>query len=143
MIRFQLISLGGVKFDDEVAEVTLPTLDGEIGVLTAHMPLISVASRGRIAVRYKANDPDDFRDFFAVSGGVVEVENNTLRILVDEADNADEINEADARAAMEAAKKMKAEATDQQSLEQAQQLIDRHTVRLHVAGLKRRSRRNR
>ncbi len=141
MLRFQLVSLGGVKFDDEVAEVTLPTLDGEIGVLTSHMPLISVASHGRIAVRHKANDPDDFRDFFAVSGGVVEVENNTLRILVDEADHADEINEAEVKAAIELARKMKAEATDQHSLEHAQQLIDRHAVRLQVAGLKRRSRR--
>jgi F-type H+-transporting ATPase subunit epsilon len=141
MIHFQLVSLGGVKFDDEVAEVTLPTLDGEIGVLRAHMPLISVASHGRIAVRHKNNDPDDFRDYFAVSGGVVEVENNTLRILVDEADHADEINEAEVQAAIDLATKMKAEATDQHSLEHAQQLIDRHAVRLQVAGLKRRTRR--
>jgi len=141
MFKFQLVSLGGVKFDDEVAEVTLPTLDGEIGVLTSHMPLISVASDGRIAVRHKPNDPDDFRDFFAVTGGVVEVENNTLRILVDEADHADEISEAEVKAAMELAQKMKAEATDQHSLAQAQQLIDRQAVRLQVAGLKRRNRR--
>lgn len=141
MLRFQLVSLGGVKFDDEVAEVTLPTLDGEIGVLTSHMPLISVANDGRIAVRHKPNDPDDFRDYFAVSGGVVEVENNTLRILVDEADHADDISEAEVKAAMELAQKMKAEATDQHSLEKAQQLIDRQAVRLQVAGLKRRNRR--
>lgn len=141
MIHFQLVSLSGVKFDDDVAEVTLPTMDGEIGVLREHMPLISVASHGRIAVRHKSNDPDDFRDFFAVSGGVVEVENNTLRILVDEADHADEINEAEVKAAMDLAVKMKAEATDQHSLEHAQQLIDRHSVRLQVAGLKRRNRR--
>lgn len=141
MLRFQLVSLGGVKFDDDVAEVTLPTLNGEIGVLTAHMPLVSVASTGRIAVRHKGNDPDDFRDYFAVSGGVVEVENNTLRILVDEADHADEINEAEVKAAIDLATKMKAEATDQHSLEKAQQMIDRQSVRLQVAGLKRRARR--
>lgn len=141
MLRFQLVSLGGVKFDDEVAEVTLPTLDGEIGVLRAHMPLISVASTGRIAVRHKSNDPDDFRDYFAVSGGVVEVENNTLRILVDEADHADELNETEVKEAIALAEKMKAEATDQHSLEKAQQLIDRQAVRLQVAGLKRRNRR--
>jgi F-type H+-transporting ATPase subunit epsilon len=141
MFRFQLVSLGGVKFDGEVAEVTLPTLDGEIGVLTSHMPLISVASTGRITIRYKANDPDDFREYFAVTGGVIEVENNTLRILVDEADHADEISEAEVKAAMELAEKMKAEATDQHSLEKAQQLIDRQAVRLQVAGLKRRNRR--
>ncbi len=142
MIHFQLVSLSGLKFDEDVAEVTLPTMSGEIGVLSNHMPLVTVASHGRIAVRHKANDPDDFRDFFAISGGAVEVENNTLRVLVDEADHADEINEAEVRAAMELAQKMKSEAKDQHSLEHAQQMIDRHAVRLQVAGLKRRTRRN-
>lgn len=141
MFKFQLVSLGGVKFDDDVVEVTLPTMDGEIGVLTSHMPLISVASDGRIAVRHKPNDPDDFREYFAVSGGVIEVENNTLRILVDEADHADDISEAEVKAAMELAEKLKSEATDQHSLEKAQQMIDRQAVRLQVAGLKRRNRR--
>ena len=141
MFRFQLVSLGGVKFDGDVAEVTLPTMDGEIGVLQNHMPLLSVASDGRISVRHKSNDPDDFREYFAVSGGVIEVENNTLRILVDEADHADEISEAEVKAAMELAEKLKAEATDQHSLEKAQQMIDRQAVRLQVAGLKRRNRR--
>ena len=39
---------------------------------------------------------------------------------------------------MERAKQMKAEATDEVSLEHAQALVDRHSVRLQVAGLKRR-----
>ncbi len=46
MFRFQLVALSGKKFDDEVYEVVLPTLDGEIGVLKDHMPLVSVATTG-------------------------------------------------------------------------------------------------
>lgn len=141
MFRFQLVSLSGVKFDDEVAGVTLPTVSGEIGVLPFHMPLITVASHGSLAVRRKPQDPDGSQEFFALSGGVIEVKDNVLRVLADEADHADDINEAEVEAAIERAKKLKAEAPDQRSLEHAQQLIDRHTVRLHVAGLKRRSRR--
>lgn len=140
MIRFQLVSLGGLKFDDEVYEVTLPTVDGQIGVLANHMPLVSVAADGMIAVRHTATDPDDFRDYFAVSGGVIEVNNNILTVLVDEADHADEITLAEAEKAFEAAQKLKREAKDQVSLEQAQGLIDRQAVRLQVAGLKRRRR---
>jgi F-type H+-transporting ATPase subunit epsilon len=142
VIRFQLVSLSGLKFDEDVEEVILPTLDGQIGVLKNHMPLISVASTGFIAVRHKASDPDDFRDYFAVTGGVVEVENNTLRVLVDEADHADEISEAEAQKALEAAQKLKAEAKDQVSLDHAQSLMDRSATRLHVATLKRRRRGN-
>ena len=138
MIHFQLITLDGSKFDDEVYEITIPTLDGEIGVLGHHMPLITVAKTGVVAIRRQARDSDAQREFFAINGGAVEIVDNRLRILVDEADHADTINEAEAEAAMELAKQMKAEATDQVSLEHAQALVDRHAVRIQVASLKRR-----
>ncbi len=138
MITFQLVSLGGVKYDEEVYEVLLPTLDGQIGVMPGHMPLVSVATHGMVGVRRNAADRDDAMDYFAISGGVIEVDNNVLRVLVDEADNAEEISEAEAKEAFELAQKMKAEAKDQVSLEHAQSLIDRSSVRLQVAGLKRR-----
>ena len=138
MIHFQLVALSGTKFDGEAYEITLPTLDGEIGVLQDHMPLVSVASTGAIAIRRNDKDSDAAREYFAISGGVIEISDNKLRVLVDEADHADDINEAEAEAAMERAKKMKSEATDQVSLDHAQQLVDRHAVRLQVAGLKRR-----
>ena len=138
MIHFQLVTLNGSVFDDDVYEVTIPTLDGEIGVLDHHMPLIAVAKNGVVAVRRQARDTDVQREFFAINGGAVEVVDNRLRILVDEADHADDINEAEAEAAMELAKQMKAEATDQVSLEHAQALVDRHAVRIQVASLKRR-----
>ncbi|MES2971232.1 MAG: ATP synthase F1 subunit epsilon [Patescibacteria group bacterium] len=140
MIRFELVSLGGVKFSEDVYEVLLPTLDGEIGVLPGHMPLISAATHGVIRVRRTSTERDDMMEHFAISGGVIEVADNTLRVLVDEADHADEINEADAQKALELAQKMKSEAKDQVSLEHAQTLIDRSSVRLQVAGLKRRRR---
>lgn len=138
MIHFQLVALSGKKFDGDVYEVVLPTLEGEIGVLQDHMPLVSVATNGVIAVRHQPRDSDTARDFFATNGGVVEVSDNTLRVLVDEADHADDINAAEAEAAMERAKQLKAEARDQVSLEHAQSLVDRHAVRLQVASLKRR-----
>ncbi len=140
MIHFQLVTLSGTKFDDDVYEIVVPTLDGEIGVLQDHMPLVSVAKAGVIAVRRNSRDSDSQREFFAINGGAVEVISNTLRVLVDDADHADDINEADAQAAMERAKKMVAEATDQISLEHAQSLVDRQAVRIQVAGLKRRHR---
>ena len=138
MIHLQLVTLTGTKFDDDVYEVVLPTLDGEIGVLPGLMPLISVATTGVISVRRQPRDSDATREFFVISGGVIEVERDTLRVIVDEADHADEINEAEAQAAHERALKLKAEAKDEVSLEHAQALIDRSAVRLQVAGLKRR-----
>ena len=141
MFRFQLVALSGTKFDDDVYEVVLPTLDGEIGVLEGHMPLVSVATDGAIMVRRNPRDADRDREFFAVSGGAIDITNNVLRVLVDEADHANDINEAEAEAAMERAKRMKAEAKDQVSLDHAQTIVDRSATRLQVAGLKRRHQR--
>jgi len=141
MIRFELVSLDGVKFSEEVYEVTLPTMDGQIGVLPKHMPLISVAKAGVILVRRNAVDRDDMREVYAISGGAIEVSGSTLRVLVDEANASDDISEDEAKAAMERAEKLKSEAKDQVSLDQAQSLIDRSAVRLQVAGMKRRTRR--
>lgn len=140
MIHLQLVTLTGTKFDDDVYEVVLPTSDGEIGVLPGHMPLISAATHGIISVRRQQRDPDAAREFFAISGGVMQVEDDLLRIIVDEADHADTINEAEADEAHQRALSMKAEAKDQVSLEHAQALVDRTGARLEVAGLKRRHR---
>jgi F-type H+-transporting ATPase subunit epsilon len=141
MFKFKLVSLSGVQFEGEVYEVTLPTLEGEIGVLTGHMPLVSVAKTGVIMVRKQPKDADRDREFYATNGGVIEVVDGELHVLVDEADHADDINEAEAEAAFERAQAMKAEAGDEVSLEHAQQLVDRHAVRLQVASIKRRRQR--
>src|ERR1700728_3784139 len=99
MIHFQLFTLTGLKFDDDVYEVVLPTLDGQIGVLAHNMPLISVATTGIISILRAARDPDSRMDHYATYGGVIEVADNNLRVLVDEADHSDEINEAEAQKA--------------------------------------------
>ena len=112
-------------------------MDGRIGVMEGHMPLFSVISTGAIAIRKNSQDPDSALEYFATYGGALEVSDNTLRVLVDEANLPEEINEQEARAAMMRAEKMKAEAKDQTSLEHAQALLDRQSTRLQVAALRR------
>lgn len=141
MIKFELVTLNGVKYSQDVHEVILPTPDGYIGVFKNHAPLISLASNGVISVRSKEGLPDDMMEHFASHGGVIEVAGDMVRVLVDEADAADEINEAEIQKAIEQARQLRAEAKDQVSLDHAQSLIDRQTVRLQVAGLKRHRRR--
>src|SRR3989344_3676605 len=138
MIRFELVTLDGTKFGEDVAEVTLPTPDGYIGVFTDHMPLISIASPGVISVRRSPRDPDSKLEHFATNGGVIEITDNVVRVLVDEADREHEINEAEAKKAFEQAQKLRSEAKNQVELNEAQKLIDRQAVRLHVATLRRR-----
>lgn len=137
-MNLKLITLLGKKLDQEVYEVIVPTAEGEIAVFPGHEPLVTVAVPGAIAVRYAANDPDSKLEYFAISGGVVEVSPKSMRILVDQADHGDDIIEAESKAALERAVALRDSAQSQIELEKAHQLVDRHAVRLKVAELRRR-----
>lgn len=140
-MKLQLITLLGVKVDRDVYEVIMPTADGEIAVFPGHEPLVSLAVPGAIAVRYNKADHDDKLDYFAISGGVIEVSQQSVKVLVDEADSGEDIIESESKAALERAIKLRDTAKNQVELEKASQLVDRHAVRLKVAGLRRRHRR--
>lgn len=143
MIHFELVTLNGTKFASDAHEVLLPTPQGIIAVFQHHMPLISIAVPGIINVRKKANDPDDLMLTYATNGGVIEIADNGIRVLVDEADSADEINEKETEKAHQEALELKRTAKDQVSLDKAQSLLDRSAVRLKVSELKRRRNRMR
>jgi F-type H+-transporting ATPase subunit epsilon len=139
-MNLQLITLAGVKVDEPVYEVVLPTTSGEIAVFPNHEPLVSVAKPGVIRVRREKQHSDAQMELFAISGGVIEISAERVRVLVDEADHGDDIIEAESREALERALKLRDNATNQVELEKAHQLVDRHMVRLKVAELKRHKR---
>jgi F-type H+-transporting ATPase subunit epsilon len=138
MIKFELVTLAGVKFSENVHEVMLPTPQGEIAVFEHHMPLVSLVSPGIIKVRPKSDTKDNHLEYFSVHGGVIEIADNTVRVLVDEAVRDSELNEKEVQAALHRAIRLRAEAKEQVDLDKAQALIDRHNIELKVADLRRR-----
>lgn len=140
-MQLQLVTLSGTKVDKPVYEVIIPTEDGEIGVFPGHEPLVTLAKSGVIQVREEKTDSDDQLELFAISGGVVRIDTDTVRVLVDEAEHGDDIVEAESQKALERALKMRDEAKDRVELDKAHQLVDRHMVRLKVADLRRHRRR--
>jgi F-type H+-transporting ATPase subunit epsilon len=139
-MHLQLITLQGVRVDQEIYELIAPTSSGEIAVFPGHEPLVTLAVPGALAVRHEKADTDSKLEYFAISGGIIEINQKAIRVLVDEADHGDDIIEAESQAALERALKLRDEAKDQVDLEKAHQLIDRHQVRLRVADLRRRRR---
>ena len=138
MITFELVTLTGVKFSENVHEVMLPTPQGEIAVFEHHMPLVSLIAPGIIKVRPKTDTKENHLEYFSVHGGVIEIADNKIRVLVDEATRDTELNEKEVQSALDRAKKMRAEATEQIDLDKAQALVDRHAIELKVADLRRR-----
>ena len=82
--------------DETVDAVTVPTQNGEIGILPAHAPLISQLKAGVLSYSKGAATTK-----LVVSGGFLEVGADRISILADTAETADEINAATARAERE------------------------------------------
>lgn len=140
-MKFELVSLDGVKFSAEAYSVVLPTAAGQITVLPSHEPLLSVVVPGIITIRRDKSDPDHHLEHYATYGGVLEVGRDGARVLVDEATHGDEVSEAEAAKAHQAALDMRKSAKDQVELDRAQSLVDRHAVRLELARIRRRHQR--
>lgn len=137
-MKLELVTLTGEKLSEDVYEVTIPTMDGEISVFPGHETLVSVAIEGVLYVRQKKTDADDRRQVFALSGGVVQISPTLVRILVDEAEASDEIALHEAEAALTRAKDLKSNAKDAVSISEAEALMNRAATRLKVANLRRR-----
>jgi F-type H+-transporting ATPase subunit epsilon len=141
-MKFELVSLDGVKFSAEVYSIILPTAAGEVTILPDHEPLLSVVVPGVITIRRNKSDPDHHLEHYATYGGVLEVTKDGVRVLVDEATHGDEINEAEAEKAHQKALELQKAAKNQVELDKAHSMVERTAVRLNVAGLRRRHRRS-
>jgi len=133
---FELLTLTGAKFRGEVSEVILTTAFGQIGILPHHEPLTAVVKAGPVVVREKGGK----QTLFATFGGLLEVTETGTRVLADEAEHEDSLVQAEVQAALAEAEALKAKAGDKHELARAQELVDRQTVRLGVAQMRRRQR---
>lgn len=137
-MKLELITLTGVKLSEDVYEVTMPTRSGDISVFAGHETLVTLATDGVLYIRRKRSDRDDVREVYAINGGVVQISPELCRILVDEAESADELVTQEIEAALERAKQLRANAKDSVSISEAEAMMNRAATRLKVAGLRRR-----
>ena len=140
MITLELVTLSGLKFSGDVHQVNLPTPDGIIGIYPDHMPLVSLAVPGVISIRRNKNDRDEAMEHYATNGGVIEISEHRVRVLVNEADEPSEVSEQEAAEALKRAKEMERSARDQVSLDKARQLVQTQQARLQIAELRKRRR---
>ena len=104
MQQFQVHILAADRtfYDGPCVSLTVPTSDGELGILAHHSPIIAAVQPGTL--RYQA--PGEDVKLAAVSPGMVKVENNEVLVLVDSAERPEEIDAA--RAQREADEAMEA-----------------------------------
>lgn len=69
-------------YTGEVYGVQLPGIDGSFEILDRHAPLIAALGKGKMKVLTDKNNAE----FFSISGGFVEVLNNTATVLIEGAE---------------------------------------------------------
>ena len=78
----EIVTPEKILFKDEVEFMVAPAVDGEIGVMRNHAPLVAALKIG--VLRYKDSKGSEKR--VAVSGGFMEIIDNTGRILAETAE---------------------------------------------------------
>jgi F-type H+-transporting ATPase subunit epsilon len=97
-IKLEIVTPETTVYSDEVEMVTLPAIEGQIGVLPQHVRLMTQIVPGELIVRKNAHD-----DFLAVGEGLVEITNDQVSIVTNMAIPADRIDEAAAEEARQRA----------------------------------------
>ena len=100
-IRLEIVSAEEELFSDDVEMVFAPGIMGELGITPKHTPLITTLKAGDVRAQLSASDTK----IFFVSGGLLEIQPNTVTILSDTAIREDDLDEERAKQAEENAKK--------------------------------------
>ncbi len=115
-------------FNGKCVSLVIPTVDGMLGIQAMHENLVAAVSIGVI----KYTLPDGTRCHAAVSNGLVKVENNEVLVLVESAEDPDEIDEARAMQEEESAKDVLAARTDRLNYRAAKGMLARAVNRLKI-----------
>ena len=97
-LRLEIVTPQAIAISEDVHMVTLPAIEGQIGVYPQHVRLITQIVPGEIIV-----NQDGQERFLAVGEGLVEITARQVSIVTDMAVRAEEIDEARAEEARERA----------------------------------------
>jgi F-type H+-transporting ATPase subunit epsilon len=111
-----------------VDEVTLPGVEGELGILPGHTPLLTVLKVGVLSYRH-----GDERHYVAVANGFAEALADRVTVLAQTAERAEEIDVAKAKVAQERAEQRLAAGGPQTDADSARESLAKATTRLLVA----------
>jgi F-type H+-transporting ATPase subunit epsilon len=131
--RLEIVTAERVVFSEDVDAVIAPGIEGQLGVLPHHAPLMTTLMPGELMVR---KGGEEFS--LAVSGGFIEVRPDRIIILADAAERVEEIDVARAEEAKRRAEeRLKAPAAEVDMF-RAEAALRRSLVRLEVASRQKR-----
>ncbi len=97
-LKLEIVTPAATVYSEDVQMVTLPAVDGQIGIFPRHVPVLTRIVPGEIIVRKNGG-----HDFLAIGEGLVEITGDRIAIVTDMAVAAKDIDEARAEEARQRA----------------------------------------
>ncbi len=126
-MRLEIITAEREVYADDVDLVVAPGIEGQLGILPRHAPLMTVLQPGEVLVR-----KDGETSYLAVTGGFMEVMANRVTILAEACEYSEEINVERAQAAIERAQERLRSQTSTLEMERALASMRRARMRLNI-----------
>ncbi len=115
-IQVDIVSAEGEIYSGEARMVFAPAKMGEIGIAPRHAPLLTALKPGEVRVR----DTEGNEHFFYITGGMLEVQPKCVTVLADTALRGEQLDEAAALAAQQAAEEALKGASEETDIARAQ-----------------------
>lgn len=134
-LQCEIVTQERTVFSGQVDSVNLPGSEGRMGILPNHTALLTTLGYGEVIVRSGGQE-----EFFAIGGGIAEVQPDHVIILADSAEHAAEIDIERALEARERAEKFMEEGVpeDPERYAQIRASLARAQIRVDVARRRRR-----
>ena len=128
-LTLEIVTPDARVYTDTIDSVVIPTVEGEVGILPGHIPLLTQVEHGELRVTKGSETL-----LLAVSGGFAEVEGDRVHVLAEHAIAEEKIDEKAVEAAMARAQKELDDAKhlDPQQYEHLQSLVRYSGVQLAV-----------
>jgi F-type H+-transporting ATPase subunit epsilon len=127
-IRLDIVTPGKVVFSKDINVLVAPAIDGDIGILPKHTPLITALKTGVLEIKI-----DGQKLFISISKGFMEVKPEQINVVVKSAELPGEINVNRAQKALERAKKRLELKDDEIDFIRAEGALERAIARLKAA----------
>ena len=126
-LKLQIVTPDGEAYSEDVNMVTLPGVEGQLGVYPQHVPLMTQMTPGEIVVR---KDGHDY--YLAVGEGLIEVMGDHVAVLTDLAIASEKIDEAKVEEARQRAEARLQEKLSDEEVASVNASLVRSTVQLRV-----------
>ncbi len=133
--RLSIVTAEREVFSEDVDEVVAQGVEGQLGILPHHSPLMTTLLPGELLIKQGG---EEF--YLAISGGFLEVRPDHVIILADTAERVEEIDIARAEEAKRRAEQRLAEKPPGVDMARAEAALRRSLIRLRVAERRRRRR---